>query len=69
MFQYHCPLFNFSQILTKFSKNKEIIKQYQRSLSNIKERVMLDMRRLVRQTKETGELERKYDAIVFILAS
>ena len=30
---------------------------------------MLDMRRLVRQTKETGELERKYDAIVFILAS
>ena len=62
MFQYQCSLFNFSQILTKFSKNKEIIKQY-------KERVMLDMRRLVRQTKETGELERKYDAIVFILAS
>ena len=30
MFQYHCALFNFSQILTKFSKNKEIIKQYQR---------------------------------------
>ena len=30
MFQYHCPLSNFSQILTKFSKNIEIIKQYQR---------------------------------------
>ena len=30
IFQYHCPLFNFSQILTKFSNNIEIIKQYQR---------------------------------------
>ena len=53
-------------IFLKFSQNYLKTK---RSLSNIKERVMLDMRRLVRQTKETGELEGKYDAIVFILAS
>ena len=53
-------------IFHKFSHN---FPKTKRSLSNIKERVMLDMRRLVRQTKETGELERKYDAIVFILAS
>ena len=53
-------------IFHKFSQN---FLKTKRSLSNIKERVMLDMRRLVRQTKETGELERKYDAIVFILAS
>ena len=52
----------FHKFLQNFLKTK-------RSLSNIKERVMLDMRRLVRQTKETGELEGKYDAIVFILAS
>ena len=53
-------------IFHKFSQN---FLKTKRSLSNIKERVMLDMRRLVRQTKKTGELERKYDAIVFILAS
>ena len=30
---------------------------------------MLDMRRLVRQTNKTGELEGKYDARVFILVA
>ena len=53
-------------IFHKFSQN---FPKTKRSSSNIKERVMLDMRRLVRQTKETEELERKFDAIVFILAS
>ena len=62
VFQYHSPLFNFHKLSQNFLKTK-------RSLINIKERVMLDMRRLVRQTKKTGELEGKYDARVFILVA